>query len=259
MKVHHATLKKAEKSGLNIITHDKQGVYEAHWPEFNQRYYHTDAKVLVDMARLNQTLYLEYPGLSVEWDEENLNFIILFEQTEGETEEIGRHTGMPDLDDVLQIAEEADIDTANLLDETEEPGSVVKEKYKLEYAARGNPANCGDWLARALTDAFVSHHPQTKVGKDGKERTVKGPKVFDIVSFVDCLELNEVDLSGKWAKSYYSDNPSKGWQGRFRMSGRQMLEKKVLEHGALYLRVDGKVQKVLPPEEWLDEMDEKHK
>lgn len=256
MKVHHATQKKAEKHSLLITVHDKQGVFEAHWPEFNQRYYHTDAKALVDMAVLNQMLHLEYPGLSVEWDDDNRCYVVLVQPTDGDLEEIGRQSKLPDLDAVLEMAREAGIDVDALADEfdDEQTGSVVKAKYKLEYAARGNASHCGDWLAQTLVDAFTVQHPVTKVGKDGKERTVKGRKQFDCDAFAKCLELNGVELSGKWADQYHQ-KASKGWQGRFRMSGRLLLEQEVLASGWLALP-DG--QSVAAPEEWLDAMSEKH-
>lgn len=58
-------------------------------------------------------------------------------------------------------------------------------------------ASCGDWLARLLKDSFHS---------DGK---------FDVQGFTRCLKDNGID--------WQIDQRRHGWQGRFRMNGRQKL------------------------------------
>jgi hypothetical protein len=107
---------------------------------------------------------------------------------------------------------------------------------KIRYKEKGDASNCGDWLALTLRDAFITK--------------VKGKKVFDMEGFVDCLRENEVDISGPWAK-----NRSKGWQGRFRMNGRQKLEIALAKEGHIVLA--GK--KMKPTGTFLKAMEKAHK
>lgn len=104
---------------------------------------------------------------------------------------------------------------------------VVAAKYKVEYAARGNANHCGDWLALMLDGMFET------VIVDGD----KAGSLFNHEQYAAFLKLNGVEMVGKWA-----DLPSsgqKGWQGRFRMNGRQKLEKAILTSGVLRL-LDGR-------------------
>ncbi len=108
---------------------------------------------------------------------------------------------------------------------------LINSSYRAAYRERGNPNHCGDWLANELAGTFV--------GKDGK---------FSPDAFTDCLIANGVEMDGKWAKLPTSGQS--GWQGRYRMNGRQKLERKVLANGFLTIAgVD-----VQAPIEWLDKM-----
>lgn len=118
--------------------------------------------------------------------------------------------------------------------------SVVPKAYKKDYAARGNAANCGDWLAKALDGYFDV--------LDEKGRTTG----FDSDAFTGFLSDNEVQLNGKWATLPTSGQ--KGWIGRYRMNGRQQLEKVVLAKGSM--TIGGAV--VEAPEHWLLDMATKH-
>jgi hypothetical protein len=111
--------------------------------------------------------------------------------------------------------------------------SVVKPAYKHRYAERA--ANSGlkrkaaqrsawDWLAQTLAG----------------ECLVEGDRL-SIERFVAILEANGVDHS-RWT------NRSKGWEGRFRMTGRLALQKVVAEAMELKLP-DGEV--LVPPAEWV--------
>ena len=117
-------------------------------------------------------------------------------------------------------------------EEGDEPVSrnVVKPRYRQLYKERGNPNHCGDWLAAELDGLFT--------GSDGK---------FDHEAFTACLRANSVDFSGKWADLPISGQ--NGWVGRYRMNGRQKLERVVLATGKLF--VDGIVE--FAPVYWLTE------
>ena len=96
--------------------------------------------------------------------------------------------------------------------------SIVKPKYKDKYienakavGAKGKAARRSnwDWLSQMLATYCLSD---------------KGK--IDIGAFTDVLDANGVDHS-KWL------NRTKGWEGRFRMTGRVALQRKVADSGRL--------------------------
>lgn len=89
-------------------------------------------------------------------------------------------------------------------DETKEDRSVVKEEYRARYAEMGHPAHCGDELAVLLNNLCL---------------TKKG---IEMARFEHICEANGVDLS-KYNRT------TKGWQGRLRMTGRNVLARKAFE------------------------------
>ena len=105
---------------------------------------------------------------------------------------------------------------AEVAEEIEKKGSVVKSTYKKKYAARAAGAglgktaqrSCWDWLAQELASECLD-----------------GTKI-DIGRFLATLEANGVDHS-RW------QNRSKGWEGRLRMTGRLALQKVVAAQGHL--------------------------
>ena len=110
--------------------------------------------------------------------------------------------------------------------EPEMPGSVVKEKYRAIYAERGHPAHCGDWLAEILNNLCLT--------KEG----------IDIVRFQAIMEANDVNMS----KYKTSGN---GWQGRYRMTGRNLLAKKLFTAEHLNApNENGEMQQYPIPEDW---------
>lgn len=108
-------------------------------------------------------------------------------------------------------------------------GSVVKSKYRTKYKELGHPTHCGDWLAEVLNNFCI------------------GDKHTDLETFEHICSLNGVDTS-KYKRE------GVGWQGRIRMTGRNLLAKKVFSAGALLVpntEVEGGVQKLNAPEDWL--------
>lgn len=82
-------------------------------------------------------------------------------------------------------------------------GSVVTNRYRAMYSEMGHPTHCGDALANLLNSICVN-----KAGTN-------------IAIFERICEVNNVDLS-KYNRT------GKGWQGRLRMTGRNLLAKRVL-------------------------------
>jgi hypothetical protein len=109
--------------------------------------------------------------------------------------------------DTAADATEADADE---LPEEPKGISVVKTKYRAIYDEQGHPAHCGDELAIKLNNLC-------RVGSS-----------TDIGIFNAIMAANSVDMT----KYRTSGN---GWQGRYRMTGRNMLAKKVHANGGILL------------------------
>ena len=86
--------------------------------------------------------------------------------------------------------------------------SVVKAEFRARYAEAGHPSHCGDELAVLLNNLCLA--------KGG----------IDMDRFETICAANEVDLS-KYNRT------TKGWQGRLRMTGRNMLAGKVFAAGGV--------------------------
>lgn len=105
--------------------------------------------------------------------------------------------------------------------------SVVKTAYKKKYAERALLAkgtkgvskkararSCGDWLSLTL-----------------QKLTLGEKDAIDLDAFRSILDANGVDHA-RWT------NRSKGWEGRFRMTGRLALQRVVAEGGELEIPVE---------------------
>jgi hypothetical protein len=95
-------------------------------------------------------------------------------------------------------------------EEEKKPASVVKPKYRAMYAEAGHPTHCGDELAEKLNNL------------------VHNAKGTSIEFFDRIMTANEIDMS-----KYNRTSP--GWQGRYRMTGRNMLAKKVHANGGVLI------------------------
>jgi hypothetical protein len=133
----------------------------------------------------------------------------------------------------LCMGETLDEIDAQIEDDIAKPRSVVKSAYKVKYRDRAREAgvvrkaakrSTWDWLAQSIAGECL-------VGKDR----------IDIEAFKALLEANGVDHS-RWT------NRSKGWEGRFRMTGRLALQRVVAEAGVLKM-ADGEVAEA--PAEWV--------
>lgn len=108
-------------------------------------------------------------------------------------------------------------------------GTVVASRYRQKYAEEGHPNHCGDWLAELLNNYCV------------------GDKHTDLATFEHICSLNGVDTS-KYNRT------TNGWQGRIRMTGRNLLAKKVHLEGSISVPnsdIDGGVQKITAPADWI--------
>lgn len=231
MAIHHATVKRALSLSI-ILSEPAEG-------EFHGQIEGTDRVALGDEPKQTLTAALllkrfgtEYP-LAVEVVDDELR--VEYHGNE-EANEIATF-GMGDFDEDAAFAEtleawanflkenpeiEAGLDAEE--EEEKEARVVVAKRYKDEYKARGDANHCGDWLAEFLKGQF-------KFKPEGGKK-----EVFHYAEFRDMLVLNEVDMSGPWAKLI--ETKTHGWQGRFRMNGRQVLEVKVIENKGVKLAGD---------------------
>jgi hypothetical protein len=173
-------------------------------------------------AKLAAMFLAEYPKLTLECtteedgdDERCTGFVV--EHSEGD-EPIYEGEKVPNIADVLDACADAGLNPEADEEEADEPkisGSVVPESYRQIYAlASTNGQTCGDWLAEILV--LWTH----------------SSKGFMADYFTEVLNANGVDMTKPWAKLPTSGQ--KGWIGRYRMNGRQVLEKSVALTGELY-------------------------
>lgn len=131
-----------------------------------------------------------------------------------EDEETSVYEGakVPELSDLLDACEDMGLDPETPEVENERSGSVVPEEYRAMYREMSsNGQTCGDWLAE-----FLVLHTH---GIDG----------FNVADFQAIIETNGLDQSRPWAK--LPESGQAGWIGRYRMNGRQALEKLVAQRG----------------------------
>jgi hypothetical protein len=114
----------------------------------------------------------------------------------------------------------------------EKARSVVKNSYKRKYAERARSNGHASKVAQRSTWDWLAQNLAGECnGPDGK---------IDIAAFERILELNGVDFS-RWT------NRSKGWEGRFRMTGRLALQRVVAAAGVLVVEGD----EIVAPAEWV--------
>lgn len=199
---------------------------------------------LAKATRLDAMLRAEYPALSLTasadpTDDAKAVWSTYHTNAEGEATQLTLDTKLPDLADVLLACEEADLDPEEAAAEDDEPkvsGSVVPEHYRQQYrAASTNGQTCGDWLAEWLV---------------AETTTATGLNVEDLTAI---FVANGLDLSKGWGTLPTSGQ--KGWVGRYRMNGRQVLEKVVAKTGLVR---DAFGTAVFPPEDFLATMRTKH-
>lgn len=93
-------------------------------------------------------------------------------------------------------------------------GSIVTSRYRANYAELGHPTHCGDDLAILLNSIC-----QNKAGTN--------LDIFEAVCAANSVSLAKYNRT------------KKGWQGRLRMTGRNLLAKKVLEQQGKLLMPPG--------------------
>lgn len=244
MTIHHATIKSAASKG--VVLEQRDDVVEAHHTAQNIRVTRPveedDNATELAKDALNSVLQI------VDFHAENPTIVIGFEDDDfvaykrkgaGRGDELARD---PDLEDLFVTLAERDAEED--AEETESTGSVVPDIYKKRYAERGDPTHCGDWLALKLNDLC-------KV-TDGKKVTTDLDRL-ETIATANGVEAARVDRLG---------TATNGWQGRYRMTVRNMLTKVVAAKGFLFVPEGAGVKQdteLKAPREWVVEHSPKPK
>lgn len=195
-------------------------------------------------AALAQMLAAEYPLVAVvaetQIDEEGRETVVAWSVEHAETGDLILETedaAVPTIADIIEAAADAEIDIESVEDEDDEvSGSVVPDEYrKLYREASSTGQSNGDWLAEQL--AADTH----------------GVEGFMVEDFAAVLVANSVDQSGAWAR--LPESGQKGWVGRWRMNGRQAIEKMVALRG-VYMDPHGNEHQ--PDPKWLSDTRLRH-
>lgn len=246
-KLHHTQTTKLEALGASAIWNEDREVFQGSFDKDKRGidFAAPEAKAFCEVAALNKTCKEEYPALVVSFDTEGGAYALYHSSDDFQNPVHWFEEGQPELTDVLEVVEELELELG-----TVEYKEVVPQKYKILYAERGNPNHCGDWLALWLSEALTIEgivEGTTKTGKPSKRKK----KSFDLDGFRALLDANGVDMSGKWAHSQ-----ARGWQGRFRMNGRQLLEIRILEQNGVLFTAEG--EQIQAPAQWLQDIAERH-
>ena len=162
----------------------------------------------------------EYPVLSLHpvRDEESdkiIGFQTYFTLPDEDPILVTETPKVPELADIIEACEDKDLDPEALTPAPKATGSIVDEAYRSRYREISTTGRCnGDELAEWLAGETI---------------------VMDKTNFDDLeaiFQANSLDLTAKWARA--KEQGSRGWQGRYRMNGRQVLEKIVAKQGFVY-------------------------
>lgn len=231
MTIHHATKKRAAKVGV-IMTETDTGTFAAKHAQTGITFYGDDAKLILSYTEA-AVLQVEEGDFYVTQLEEGGDYVAFNNPRSKGAEPVARD---PDLDDLYETL----TDMENEPEEEEEGtgGSVVPNKYKKIYAERGDATNCGDWLALTLN-------------KYCHVLNEKNKPATDIDRFIAIAIANGIDAD--YLDKLNSGTP--GWQGRLRMSARNLLTTIVADAGFLIVPAGHGTKKDLKekaPQDWID-------
>lgn len=229
MPVHHAIQKKAQKAGI-ILTdlgddEDQRTRFKAHWPEYNQVMFGPEAKYLLDDMLAVKTMRKSFASFNVVIEDDDTVSITIrgtgievkgmraaaaYKKAVELWQDSRSDLDIEDEEEDNEVQEEIEAEAREADEEERVGGSVVSTTYRAKYAEAGHPNTCGDWLANILNDYCLN--------KEG----------FSIEQFEPICAMNGVDLS-KYNRE------TRGWQGRLRMTGRNLLGRRIALKGVLVL------------------------
>jgi hypothetical protein len=242
MAIHHAITKRAEKAGviLTEVEGSKPTTYSAHWPKLNKRLQGESAKYLLDDMVTIILMENDYASFAYTINDDN-TVDIRVRGTDISVTGLRAQAAFNKAKELWQASreeldeddEEADAETeAEVAEEIEEEdgksGSVVNEKYRIIYKETGRDGvGSGDWL-----DNLLAEHTANKAGTN-------------IELFEQICAANGVDT----AKYRHYGN---GWQGRLRMTGRNLLAKAIwIANGKLRMPEGMSPAEYTAPADWM--------
>lgn len=233
-KIHHATAAKAEKLGVTLAYDTKAQAMLL--KAGSRRMWHPeDAKALLEaycaidafekanpLVRINQKA--PAPGEAY------------FEAVYATARNIVIASD-PDLADLLETLNEQVEDGSIEENRPQASGGVVPSKYKQRYAENGDPTTCGDWLALLL-----NQYCQVQEGK----KTITDLDRVEAIAIANGVEATRVDRLG---------TQTNGWQGRYRMTVRNMLTKVVASKGEILIPegIEKEDTTIPAPADWMHE------
>lgn len=236
MNIHYTIVKKAAAAGIILTCTDEDGMPDtvsAHHMAANVMVTRDaseagnddsiDAGMLNDIAR---DVWSDCQNVvDFNADPVNGDTKITFEDGDfvgyHDKQELARDPSFEDLQQSIleALVELGEGEEAEAAEEEDEPtGSVVPAVYKARYAAEGHPTHCGDWLAETLNTYC-------------RVLDEKGKEVTDIDTLETIANANDV-APARYGKLGVETN---GWQGRFRMTIRNMLAPRVATKGFLFV------------------------
>ena len=239
---HYTVVRDAEAKGI-VLTYDADNDSTTATHGDGTTTAHPIPKQALAGLILIRTIAAEYPGLHMERDEDSEGWHVSATNPEHEfaltLDELDDNT----LSHVLDAATAEGVDVEEGYEDAEErtaSGSVVSPIYKVLYAERGDATHCGDWLGTTLKNRIP------RLAGEGKK---EGP--VDVDEYDRIFLQNGVDSgTGKWGAVFHDKKaPTNGWEGRFVMSGRNILRKRVADAGFLLINDE----KLEAPPEWCEE------
>jgi hypothetical protein len=264
MAIHHATIKSAEKMGV-ILTEEGNGRYSAHWPKNNKRLNGESPKYLLDDMRAIIEMTDSYSSFKYTIEEDStvsiqvrgttisvtgLRAAAAFNQAKKLWQE--SRSELDEDDEEADAETEAEVDEEIAEEEPESSGSVVAARYRVIYKETGRSGiGCGDWLDTLLTE-ICSTTSVVVMGEDGK--------VDKDATSTNRLAPFEAICAANGVSTEKYDRTRNGWQGRIRMSGRNMLARVIYYSGVLKMpdTIDGGREYPVP-QDWKDAAKAKYK
>jgi hypothetical protein len=227
MAIHAATAKRAKALGI-ILQEVEGGEYRAFWPKKSRELFDENPRLLVDDMAAVIEIVQNYRSFT--YSEQHDNDQRFYTVT---VKKIGSFTDayLSKAFDKARAAwakaqegkEEGD-DEEEEGEEVETSGSVVSPTYRARYAEAGHPTHCGDWLATQLISRTTN-----KAGVN--------VEMVDAIAAANGVNLDKYDRTRH------------GWQGRLRMTMRNLLARKVwAADGVLNLHGE---EPIKAPAEWM--------
>lgn len=246
MTIHHAIVKQAAGRGINFSYPDEDTIEAKHEGSgMVVRVATEDHDGQNEAARFAWDIAQQIADYNsdpvngdtkITQDLEDLDFVATHDDVE-----LARD---PSFEDLLVSIPEAlaelgggEDDEAGIEEEDEDRGSVVPAEYKRRYAEAGHATHCGDWLAEVLN--LFCRVTDAETGKE----------ITDLDALETIANANDVSPA-RYGKLGIATN---GWQGRWRMTVRNMLTPRVASKGFILIPDgvgDEGDQEIEAPAEW---------